>query len=300
MPPPRSHLLHSFQNSASAFYRFSSAWVKRQRHTGTAYRSSLLSFHQESNNRDDTTTTSEPLPLVAPCSEKTNRGDQLLLSGGLAYFRSAAMYELKYAVGDSEDFDAVVHLEQLLDATASKEGDQEASSVEACEEVLTPILIAALAERLRVAPNMVQDRHLDSGGVTLSSAWLLGSSISDGKDWRRKAEDDEAPAYPSTFLGSEAVGWMVRTLMTCTLLLICLCNVKHRFSRRRSHHWVYSTTRMPWFWVISCCISASCSKLNRSILRPHLLSGLRHRQIWSIEAFKIDDRCAIDSPRMMY
>ena len=154
---------------------------------------------------------SEQLPLTEATSEQTNRGDQLLLSGGLAYFRSGAMLELKYTVNDNEEFHAVEHLNQLLEATVSKQGGEETSRVEQCEEILTPILIAALAERLSLVPNMVQDRHVDSRSVKLSSAWLMGSS--DGKDWRRKDQQDEAAAYPSTFLGSEAVAWMVSALM---------------------------------------------------------------------------------------
>jgi len=208
MPPPRSHLLHTFQNSASAFYRFSSAWVKRQRRAGTVYQSHLLSPHQEAQHRENTTIISKQLPLTESTSEQSNRGDQLLLSGGLAYFRSGAMLELKYAVNDNEEFHAVEHFNQLLEATVSKQDGEETSRVEQCEEILTPILISALAERLRLVPNIVQDRHVDSRSVKLSSAWLMGSS--DGKDWRRKDQEDEAAAYPSTFLGSEAVAWMVR------------------------------------------------------------------------------------------
>jgi hypothetical protein len=91
--------------------------------------------------------------------------------------------------------------------------------VEECEEVFTPSLVAALAERLRASPNIVRDRHLETAGGDLSRAmrssgsvseWILGtrSSGKDGKDWKHETEDDEAAAYPATFLGSEAVSWM--------------------------------------------------------------------------------------------
>jgi hypothetical protein len=217
----------SFEDSKTAYYRFSHAWITRKVFVSTVN-------EEKKKNKSEAAKQEEEQAAAAKKREKLKRKEEKKKQKKEEKAKKMNQKKLTKDGGDDdeEDIDEEEFLRQVIDSNSETSSDEDDATNKSnkhqgnkvgnddddddqvvYEEALKPANIVALGKKMRLVPGLVKDRE----DISIASSALSVITGLYENEQANNSEDnsggvggiDVEVAFPLTFFGCDAISWMV-------------------------------------------------------------------------------------------